>query len=79
MQEPAVIVQVAKQNPARQIEPKFTIAEFDVGIGMRKDDTSLEDFVNDWVRTNLANGRLDDIFRKFHGIGLSQRILSIKS
>lgn len=79
VQEPAVIQRVAEQNSSRAIEPKFVIAEFDVGVGMRKNDAALENYINMWVRTNLANGKLDDIYQKFHGIGLSERILSGKS
>ncbi|MCW0001824.1 transporter substrate-binding domain-containing protein [Pararhizobium sp. YC-54] len=79
VQEPAVIARVAAQNPAKEIEPKFTIAEFDVGVGMRKNDTALVDFVNGWVKTSLSNGKLDEIYKRFHGVGLSQAILRGKS
>lgn len=79
VQEPAVIARVAAQNPGKFIQPKFTIAEFDVGIGMRKNDTALANYLDQWVRTNLSNGKLDKIYEKFQGVGLSQKILSGKS
>lgn len=78
VQEPAVIRKVAEQNPSKAIEPKFVIAEFDVGIGMRKNDAALADALNRWVRINLANGKLGAIYQKFHGVGLSEKILSEK-
>lgn len=74
VQEPATIARVAEQNPGRQIEQKFTIAEFDVGVGMRKGDKALEDAVNSWVETNMANGKLNEIYKKFHGVDLPVKI-----
>lgn len=79
VQEPAVIKRVAEQNPKRGIEQKFTIAEFDVGIGLRKNDAELEGYLNGWVRANLANGKLNEIYRRFHGVDLPQSILSGKA
>lgn len=74
VQEPATIARVAEQNPGRQIEQKFTIAEFDVGVGMRKGDKTLEDAVNGWVKTNLASGKLNEIYKKFHGVDLPAKV-----
>ncbi|QEL27309.1 transporter substrate-binding domain-containing protein (plasmid) [Bosea sp. F3-2] len=74
VQEPAVIKRVAEQNPKREIEQKFTIAEFDVGIGLRKNDAELSSVINDWVRTNLANGKLNAIYRRYHGVDLPSSI-----
>lgn len=74
VQEPAVIKRVAEQNPGKRIEQKFMIADFDVGIGMRKGDQPLEDAVNTWVKSNLDNGKLNDIYRKYHGVDLPDKI-----
>lgn len=74
-QEPAVIARVAGQNPTKEIEPKFTIAGFEVGVGMRKNDEALAEYVNGWVKTNLGNGKLNEIYKRFHDLGLSEKIL----
>ena len=76
VQEPAVISRVAQQNPAKEIEKKFVIAEFDVGIGLRKNDETLKAYLDNWVRTNLKNGELNGIYEKFQGAPLSEKILS---
>ncbi|MFB9951957.1 transporter substrate-binding domain-containing protein [Rhizobium puerariae] len=78
VQEPATIARVAEQNPGRQIEQKFTIAEFDVGVGLRKGDKALEDAVNGWVKANLANGKLNEIYKKFQGVDLPAKITADK-
>jgi polar amino acid transport system substrate-binding protein len=45
-QEPSVIARVAAQNPIKEIEPKFTIVEFEVGVGMRRNNEALAEYVN---------------------------------
>lgn len=76
VQEPAVINRVAQQNPAKEIERKFVIAEFDVGIGLRKNDEPLKAYLDSWVRANLKNGKLNSIYEKFQGESLSEKILA---
>jgi polar amino acid transport system substrate-binding protein len=76
VQEPAVINRVSLQNPDKEIERKFVIAEFDVGIGLRKKDDGLKAYLDHWVRLNLKNGQLNRIYEEFHGAPISQRIIS---
>jgi polar amino acid transport system substrate-binding protein len=78
VQEPSVISRVAEQNPTREIEQKFVIAEFDVGIGIRKNDIALEKYVNSWVKARLTEGELNKIYKKFHGMDLSEKIAAGK-
>ena len=75
LQEPSTLAAVAARNLARQIERKFTFVEFPVGIGMRKNDTTLKTTFDEWVKVNLANGKLNAIYKKFHGADLSPSIL----
>ncbi len=44
--EPSVIARVAAQNPTKEIEPKFTIVEFEVGVGVRRNNEALAEYVN---------------------------------
>lgn len=69
-QEPSTVAAVAKRNPARQIETKFVLKQFPVGIGMRKDEPALKAWLDQWVTANLDNGKLNAIYRKFHGADL---------
>ncbi|WP_266064830.1 transporter substrate-binding domain-containing protein [Brucella intermedia] len=79
VQEPAVIKRVAEQNPEKKIEQKLMIADFDVGIGMRKGDQLLHNAVNSWVKSNLSNGKLNDIYKKYHGVDLPHKITAEKN
>jgi polar amino acid transport system substrate-binding protein len=69
-QDPATIAEVARRNPARLIEPKFVLTQFPVGVGLRKNDPALKAWLDQWIKTSLANGKLGAIYKKFHGIDL---------
>lgn len=72
----ASIAQLNRQLPARQqIEEKFVQREFQVAIGMRKKDAALRSWINQWVSSNLANGRLNEIFMRHHGRALPETVL----
>jgi len=37
---------------------------------MRKDEPALKEWVNGWVKTNLQNGQLVAIYKKYHGVDI---------
>ena len=57
---------IQTKNPSRELETKFVVREFQLGVGMRKDEPRLLLWVNDWVKANRANGKLNAIFKKYH-------------
>ena len=56
---------VAAQNPGLGMEVKLNMADYPMAIGLRKDDTELKAWVDDWVATNLKNGKLNAIYEKY--------------
>jgi polar amino acid transport system substrate-binding protein len=66
---------ISKKNPARTLEPKITMQTNYLAIGMRKDEPKLLAWVNDWVRTNLQNGKLVAIYKTHHGIDIDPALL----
>lgn len=74
VQEPATLTAVAARNPSRQIEAKFIFTQFPVGIGLRKGDAELKAYLDQWVKTRMADGKLNAIYRKFHGTDLPEQI-----
>lgn len=70
VQEPATFSAVAAKAPQRQLEPKFIFTQFPVGIGLRKNDAALKDYLDQWVNKRMVDGRLNAIYRKFHGTDL---------
>ncbi|MBV8190074.1 MAG: transporter substrate-binding domain-containing protein [Alphaproteobacteria bacterium] len=71
-----LVAPIDKKNPARQVEVKFVLDTFKLAVGVKKDEKRLLDEVNKWIATNLKNGRLDAIYKKYHGSGLPESILS---
>ena len=73
-----LVPQLDKKNPARQVEVKFVLDNFKLCIGIKKDEARLVEEVNKWILANLKNGKLDEIYKKFHGNGLPEVILNQK-
>ena len=71
-----LVAPLDKKNPARQVEVKFVLDSFKLAIGVKKDEKRLLEEVDKWIATNLKNGKLDAIYRKYHGNGLPDVILT---
>ena len=71
-----LVAQIDKKNPARQVEVKFVLDTFKLAIGVKKDEARLLEEVNKWITANLKNGKLDAIYKEYHGNGLPDVILS---
>ena len=74
-----LVPQIDKKNPARQVEVKFVLDTFKLAVGVKKDETRLVEEVNKWILANLKNGRLNEIYKKYHGNPLPDSILSQKA
>ena len=66
---------ISKKNPARTAESRITMQTFYLAIGMRKDEPKLKEWVNGWVKTNLQNGKLGAIYKKYHEIDVPAEFL----
>ena len=55
---------IAARNPSRQLELKFVIDTFNLAIGVKQGEPRLLQTVSDWVKTNLKNGKLNEIYKK---------------
>jgi polar amino acid transport system substrate-binding protein len=71
-----LLAPIGKRDPNRQPELKFVIDTFKLAIGVKKDETRLLQTVSDWVKTNLKNGKLNAIYKKYHGTDLPDVILN---
>ncbi|MGH6860430.1 MAG: transporter substrate-binding domain-containing protein [Phyllobacterium sp.] len=70
-----LVSQIAKRNPTLDFKPKFVIRTFDLAIGVRKGEPELLGKLNEWVEANLKNGKLNEIYSKFHGASLPPQML----
>jgi polar amino acid transport system substrate-binding protein len=65
-----IINQIGVKNPARIFESKIPLATFDLAIGLKKGEQRLMDKLNAWIAENVKNGKLNAIYKKFHGVEL---------
>ncbi|SHI73857.1 polar amino acid transport system substrate-binding protein [Aureimonas altamirensis DSM 21988] len=71
-----LINQIGQRNPELGFEPKFTIQVFDLAMGVRKGETQLKEKLDAWITENLKNGKLNDIYQKYHGSPLPAEMLN---
>jgi polar amino acid transport system substrate-binding protein len=71
----SLINTINKKNANRQFEPKFVQRDFLTGIAMRKGQPKLLEWVDNWVRTNVKNGTLNEIEKKYHGHGFPDAVV----
>ena len=71
-----LVAPIDKKNPARQVEVKFVLDTFKLAVGVKKDEARLLEEVNKWIAVNLKNGKLDAIYKEYHGNGLPDVILN---
>lgn len=71
-----LVNQIGARNPQLGFEPKFTIQVFDLAMGVRKGETQLKEKLDAWIAENLKNGKLNDIYQKYHGSPLPAEMLN---
>jgi polar amino acid transport system substrate-binding protein len=64
---PALVKTMRENAPQLDLEVKFVMKGFPLGIGMRKGEARLQGWINTWIQTNSNNGQLAAIHKKFHG------------
>lgn len=72
----ALVNQISQKNPNRPFEPKFVLRNFDLAIGVKQGEPKLLAKLNEWVTTNLKNGKLNEIYKKYHGVDLPAEMRS---
>ncbi len=71
---------ISRKSPGRTAESKITMQTFYLAIGLRKNEPQLKAWVDDWVKTNLKNGKLATIYKKYHGIDIpADQLLKVGS
>lgn len=73
---PPIIHAINQKNPARQFEVKFVIQAYKLAIAMRKNEPRLMEWVNAWIKTNLKNGKLNEIHMKYAGVPIPNDIIN---
>jgi len=67
---PAQMANINLKAPDRKLEQKFVVRTNGYAVGIRKGDDALREYVNAWIERDLANGKLRDVYKQFHGSDL---------
>ncbi|AYD04365.1 transporter substrate-binding domain-containing protein [Neorhizobium sp. NCHU2750] len=65
-----------KSNPSLDLEEKFVAKSYPLGIAIRKGEPALTKWINDWIKTNLDNGKLEAIYEKYQNAKLDPKRLA---
>ena len=63
------------QKTHGRFESKLVLKDFMLAIGLRKNSPELRKWVDQWVADNLKNGKLNQIFERYHHVELSKQVL----
>lgn len=59
---------LGRRYPNKQLEIKFPIHVNPYAIGIRKEDRTLLEWINQWISANMKNGRLQRSYEKWTGL-----------
>jgi polar amino acid transport system substrate-binding protein len=55
-----------KRGGKNPLETKFVQQELNLGIALPQGETRLKEWLDNWIKTNFTNGKLNATFKKFH-------------
>lgn len=67
---------INKKNPGKDMEPKLELRTATMGVGLRKEDVDLKQWIDGWVKANVANGKLPAIYKQFQGTEIPAQVIS---
>jgi polar amino acid transport system substrate-binding protein len=68
--------EIVTRNP--DFERKFVQETYELAIGLRKGEPALKAKLDEWILTNLRNGRINAIYKKYHFADLPESISNQK-
>ena len=74
---PALLNVINEKNPAKQMEPKYTLKINMLAIGLRKNEPRLKEKLDAFVKQELKSGELNRIYKKYHGADLPPEVVSL--
>jgi len=72
---PSNMGEINKRAPGKNFELKFSQLDSGLGITMNKGEPKLKDWINAWVNTNIKSGKLNAIYKKYHGRDLPANVV----
>ena len=73
-----LIGEINKKTSGKPFETKFVMQNYMLGIALPKNNPKLKEWVDAWVVANLKNGKLNEIYKKYHGADLPESVTKVK-
>lgn len=73
---PSIVAALNKKDPAKALEIKVVMATAMMGFGVTKDNSALKDKLNTLIRQDLKSGKLNEVFKKYHGTDLPKEVIA---
>jgi polar amino acid transport system substrate-binding protein len=73
---PALVAALNKKDPAKALETKVVMSTSMLGFGVAKNNTALKDKLDALIRQDLKDGKLNVIYKKYHGADLPKDVMS---
>lgn len=67
---PQIMNAVNERRTNDPLEVKLVLKVNPYAVGLRKGEDALKAAINDWVKTDLANGKLNAIYKKYNNVDL---------
>ncbi len=74
-----IVAEINKKQSKDPFEIKFVQNEFMLGIALPKNNPELKAWLDKWIQENLKNGKLNAIYKKYHGNELSEKVMNQNS
>jgi polar amino acid transport system substrate-binding protein len=76
---PALLMEMNRKKGKPFIEAKWVLQSTPYAIGMPKGGGKLRGFLDAWVQRNLANGKINAIYKRFHGNDLPPEVVNMST
>lgn len=73
---PQIMNAVNERRTSDPLEIKIVLKVNPYAVGLRKGDDALKAAVNEWVHTDLQNGKLNEIYKKYNNVDLPAEMLN---
>jgi len=74
---PSIIGALNKKYPAKALDIRIVMSSAKLAIGIAKNNPEIKEKMNELVRANLKNGKLNAIYKKYHQTDLPADVVAL--
>lgn len=74
---PSIIGSLNKKYPSKALDIRIVMSSAKLAIGVAKNNPELKEKMNELIRANLKNGKLNAIYKKYHQTDLPEDVIAL--